>query len=115
MATETPSEGDAALGLIPSGTGGASMDEDRIRAQVRDRLRTGVLPTALPPADPAGGHPASPVPAIRTEQGTGEPCAACEEPIAVGEPLEACAYPSGQVLRFHGWCYKIWNDERAAL
>jgi hypothetical protein len=91
------------------------MDEDRIRAKVRERLRTDVLPKDLPPADPAGGPPASPVPAIRTERGTGEPCAACEEPIAVGEPLEACAYPSGHVLRFHGWCYKVWNDERAAL
>jgi hypothetical protein len=91
------------------------MDEDRIRATVRERLRTGVLPTDLPPAEPVGGQPASPVPAIRTEQGTGEPCAACKEPIAVGEPLEACEYPSGRVLRFHGWCYKIWNDERAAL
>jgi hypothetical protein len=47
--------------------------------------------------------------------GRGEPCAACEEPIAIGEPLEACEYPSGRVLHFHGWCYKAWNDERAAL
>ncbi len=66
------------------------MDDDRIRAKVRERLRTDVLPKDLPPADPEGGQLASPVPAIRTEQGTGEPCAACEEPIAVGEPLEAC-------------------------
>jgi|Tabmets5t2r1_1033131.scaffolds.fasta_scaffold41227_2 hypothetical protein len=86
------------------------MDEERIRAKVRERLRIGVLPTDLPPAEPA-----SPIPAVRTELGTGEPCAACEEPIAVGEPLEACEYPSGRVLRFHGWCYKIWNDARAAL
>jgi hypothetical protein len=86
------------------------MDEDRVHAKVRERLRAGVLPKDLPPADPA-----SPIPAVRTELGTGEPCAACEEPIAVGEPLEACAYPSGRVLRFHGWCYKAWNDERAAL
>jgi hypothetical protein len=91
------------------------MDEDRMRATVRERLRAGVLPMELPPAGPVGGPPTSPVPAIRTEQGTGEPCAACEEPIAVGKPLEACAYPSGRVLRFHGWCNKIWNDERAAL
>jgi hypothetical protein len=91
------------------------MDEDRVRAKVRERLRTGVLPKDLPPADPEGEPLASPVPAIRTERGTGEPCAVCEEPIAVGEPLEACAYPSGRVLRFHGWCYKAWNDERAAL
>jgi hypothetical protein len=61
------------------------MEENRIRAKVRERLRTGVLPKDLPPADPEG------------------------------EPLEACAYPSGRVLRFHGWCYKAWNDERAAL
>jgi hypothetical protein len=91
------------------------MDEDRVRAKVRERLRTGVLPTDFPPDEPEGGQPASPVPAIRTELGTGEPCAACKEPIAVGEPLEACECPSGRVLRFHGWCYKAWNDERAAL
>jgi hypothetical protein len=47
------------------------MDADRIRATVRERLRTGVLPSDLPPAEPVGGQPASPVPAIRTEQGTG--------------------------------------------
>lgn len=91
------------------------MDEDRIHAKVREQLRTNALPKDLPPAEPEGGQPASPVPAIRTERGTGEPCAACEEPIAVGEPLEAVEYPSGHVLRFHGWCYKVWNDERAAL
>ena len=86
------------------------MDEDRVHAKVRERLRAGVLPTDLPPDGPA-----TPIPAVRTERGTGEPCAACEEPIAAGEPLEACEYPSGLVLRFHRWGYKAWNDERAAL
>jgi hypothetical protein len=86
------------------------MEEAKIRAKVRERLRTGVLPRDLPPADPSAAAPA-----IRTEQGAGEPCAACEEPITAGGPLEACEYPSGHVLHFHGWCYKAWNDERAAL
>jgi hypothetical protein len=86
------------------------MYEERVHAKVRERLRAGVLPKDLPPADPAASAPA-----IRTAVGQGEPCAACEEPIAIGEPLEACEYPSGRTLHFHGWCYKAWNDERAAL
>ena len=92
------------------------MEEEAIRAKIRHQIRAHVLPTHLPPAEPteAGQH-TSPVPAIRIGQGTGEPCAACEEPIAPGEPLEACAYPSGQVLHFHGLCYKYWNEEREAL
>ena len=81
------------------------MEAQQLRAKVHDRLRTGELPRDLPPAA---------APAIRTETGAGEPCAACEEPIARGQPLEACEYPSGQVLRFHGECYKCWNEERAA-
>jgi hypothetical protein len=85
------------------------MEAQQLRANVRERLRTGVLPRDLPPADPSAAAPA-----IRTETGAGEPCAACEEPIAPGQPLEACEYPSGQVLRFHGACYQCWNDERAA-
>jgi hypothetical protein len=86
------------------------MDEDRVHAKVRERLRSGVLPKDLPPDGPE-----TPIPALRTGVGSGEPCAACEEPIAAGEPLEACEYPSGRTLHFHGWCYKAWNDERAAL
>ena len=86
------------------------MDEERVHAKVRERLRAGVLPKDLPPADPA-----SPTPAVPTAGGRGDPCAVCEEPIAIGEPLEACEYPSGRTLHFHGWCYKAWNDERAAL
>ena len=76
------------------------MEAQQLRAKVHDRLRTGELPRDLPPA----AAPAA-APAIRTETGAGEPCAACEEPIARGQPLEACEYPSGQVLRFHGECY----------
>ena len=68
-----------------------------------------MLPTHLPPVAPSeADQPTPPVPAIRIGQGSGEPCAACEEPIAPGEPLEECVYPSGQVLRFHGLCYKYW-------
>jgi hypothetical protein len=92
------------------------MEEAAIRAKIRHQIRANVLPTHFPPAaPPEAGQPTSPVPAIRTGQGTGEPCAACEEPIAPGEPLEECAYPSGQVLRFHGLCYKYWNEEREAM
>ena len=84
------------------------MEEAAIRAKIRQQLRANILPTHLPPTD------TSPAPAIRTGKGTGEPCAACEEPIALEEPLEECEYPSGQVFRFHGLCYKYWNEEREA-
>ena len=85
------------------------MEETAIRAKIRTQLQAHVLPRHLPPAD------TSAVPAIRIGKGTGEPCAACEEPIAPEEPLEECVYPSGQVLRFHGLCYKYWNEEREAI
>jgi hypothetical protein len=92
------------------------MDEEAIRDKIRQQLQAGVLPQHLPPAEPTeADQRTSPVPAIRTGRGTGEPCSACEEPIAPGAPLEECAYPSGQVLRFHGLCYKYWNEEREAM
>ena len=85
------------------------MEEAAIRAKIRRQLQANSLPQHLPPTD------TSPAPAMRTGEGTGEPCSACEEPIAPEEPLEECEYPSGQVLRFHGLCYKYWNEERQAL
>jgi hypothetical protein len=85
------------------------MEETAIRAKIRQHIRANILPQHLPPTE------TSAVPAIRTSQGTGELCSACEEPIAPAEPLEECEYPSGQVLRFHGLCYKYWHEERQAL
>jgi hypothetical protein len=84
------------------------MEEAAIRTKIRHQLRANILPQHLPPTD------TSPAPAIRTGKGTGQPCSACEEPIALEEPLEECEYPSGQVFRFHGLCYKYWNEEREA-
>jgi hypothetical protein len=52
---------------------------------------------------------------IGTVKGTAEPCCACKGPIAPEEPLEECEYPAAQVLRFHGLCYKYWNEEREAI
>jgi hypothetical protein len=92
------------------------MEEASIRDKICHQIRVHMLPTHLPPAAPteAGQH-ASPVPEIRLGKGTGEPCSACEKPIALEEPLEECEYPSGQVLRFHGLCYKYWNEEWEAI
>jgi hypothetical protein len=91
------------------------MEEAAIRAKIRPQIRAGVLPRHLPLIEPTGAGQRTAVPAIRTGKGAGEPCSACEEPIAPGEPLEACEYPPGPVLRFHGLCYKYWNEEREAL
>jgi hypothetical protein len=85
------------------------MDEAAIRAKIRAQLQANVLPRHLPSTE------TSPVPAIRTGKGIGEPCSACAESIAPEESLEECEYPSGQVLRFHGLCYKYWNEEREGL
>ena len=85
------------------------MEEEAIRAKIRQQIQAIVLPTHLPPTE------TSPAPAVRTGKGTGERCSACEEPIAPEAPLEDCEYPSGQVLRFHGLCYKYWNEEREAM
>jgi hypothetical protein len=90
------------------------MEEEAIRAKIREQLRADSLPTHLPPTAPLEASQRTAVPAIRTGKGTGESCSACEEPIAPGEPLEECEYPSGRVLRFHGLCYKYWNEEREA-
>jgi hypothetical protein len=91
------------------------MEEAAIRAKIRQHIQTGMLPKDLPPAEPTEASQPTAVPAIRTSKGTGEPCSACEEPIAPEEPLEECEYPSGQVLRFHGLCYRYWNEEREAV
>ena len=90
------------------------MEEEAIRAKIREQLRADILPTHLPPSAPLEAGQRTAVLAMRTGTGTGEPCSACQEPIAPGEPLEAREYPSGRVLRFHGLCYKYWNEERGA-
>jgi hypothetical protein len=91
------------------------MEEEAIRAKIRAQLRADRLPKHLPPTEPLEAGQRTAVPAMRTGKGTGEPCSACEEPIALGEPLEECEYPSGQVFRFHGLCYRYWNEEREAI
>ena len=91
------------------------MEEKAIRAKIRERLWGDVLPKHLPPTESPEPGQRTAMPALRTGKGAGEPCSGCEEPIPPGEPLEECEYPSGPVLRFHGLCYKFWNEERQAL
>jgi hypothetical protein len=67
---------------------------------IRDKLDAGALPH---------DHPAR----LRAGKGSGNPCTACGEPIAISEPEFEPQYTDARpVLRFHGKCYDIWDAER---
>ena len=45
-------------------------------------------------------------------RGSGRPCIACEQRIAVLEVEVEADLEDGSVLCFHGLCYRTWDTER---
>jgi hypothetical protein len=85
------------------------MDSDTVRRKIRERLDAGMLPRAVPPLLKAGPPQVSAPPTqIKADTAIGlARCAGCDEAGA----QVAVRVPDGSVLRFHGRCHRIWEEE----
>jgi hypothetical protein len=76
------------------------MDEAAVRKRVRQMIDTGALPCEDEEKMWAG-------------RGVGRLCMACTEPIAPTEVEFEVELGSGQTLRLHRDCHRIWTEECA--
>ena len=72
---------------------------ERIRAIIRLKLGTGLLPKA------ASGR-------VWGGPGANEVCSACDEPITRQDKLYEWEINGGSKMTMHLGCYELWNDER---
>jgi hypothetical protein len=85
------------------------MDKDAIRQQIRARLEAGTLPRAVPPLTKAGtAPPTTPSASIEADSAIGlARCAGCDD-AGAGVTYR---YTDGTIVRFHGRCHRIWEEE----
>ncbi len=84
------------------------MDKKTVTQRIRERLDAGTLPRATAPLTREPGWPTSPVGHIHAGTAIGVVrCTACND---VGAQL-AYLFPDGRILRFHGRCHRIWEEE----
>jgi hypothetical protein len=81
------------------------MDEATIRQKIQEKLERGALPIDAQSAPEASIY-------SNVGQGTGEPCSACDEPIAPHEERVIYAAEPNQVIQLHERCERLWNEER---
>ena len=76
------------------------MDAGAIRDLIRQKLHDGRLPRGSTPR--AFGRP-----------GNWQKCAACDKTMHKALPMmEVYPLTNEKVGRFHGDCYRLWNEER---
>jgi len=84
------------------------VDKDTVTQKIRDRLRSGQLPRHIPTLMREPGRPFSPSANIYQDSSIrAARCAGCDEQ----EAQIAHQFPDGQILRFHGRCHRIWEEE----
>ncbi len=84
------------------------MDKNTVTQRIRERLDAGSLPRAIPPLTVKPGASTSPTAHVSVDTSIGVVrCAACDEPGA----QVAYRFPDGRILRFHGQCHRIWEEE----
>jgi hypothetical protein len=86
------------------------MDNNELRARIRQLMASGDLPPVPPLADK--NLPGHAVRVTRTVVGrsTLEPCLICGE----ADPMIAYTYADGKVIRLHAACDALWRQEREA-
>jgi hypothetical protein len=78
------------------------MNAEAIRDLIRAKLHADRLPRDSTPR--AFGRP-----------GNWQKCAACEETMANAQlMMEVYPLTNAKVVRFHGDCYQLWNEERGS-
>jgi hypothetical protein len=84
------------------------MDKNDVTQRIRQRMEAGVLPRVIPPLTGEPGWPTSPTGHIKADTAIGVvKCAACDSPGA----QVAYRFPDGRIVRFHGRCHRIWEEE----
>jgi hypothetical protein len=84
------------------------MDKNSLTQRIRERLDAGILPRAIPPLTREAGQHTAPTGHINADTAIGVvKCAACDDPGA----QVALRFPDGRILRFHGRCHRIWEEE----
>jgi len=89
------------------------MDRHDVTERIRQRMAAGILPRVIAPLT-APGRPSAPTGHIKADTAIGVvTCAACDTQGA----QVAYRFPDGRIVRFHGRCHRIWEDEcrRVAL
>jgi hypothetical protein len=81
------------------------MDETMIRQKIEEKLRRGALPSDAQAAPEASVY-------SNVGEGTGEPCSACDEPIAPYEERVIYGADPNQVLQWHARCEQLWHEAR---
>ncbi len=87
------------------------MREEELRARIRELLRSGELPRALPAAQKVVPGSPSRIAQIQVGRVAGAACLACGEP----DPMVTYSYPDGRVVRLHAACDAVWQQERERL
>jgi hypothetical protein len=90
------------------------MDRRDVTRNIRERMAAGLLPRVIPPLTTAPGRSASRTGHINADTAIGAvKCAACDTRGA----QVAYRFPDGRIVRFHGRCHRMWEDEcrRVAL
>jgi hypothetical protein len=90
------------------------MDRLDVTRNIRQRMASGLLPRIIPALTTVPGRPAAPMGHINADSSIGVvKCAACDTQGA----QVAYRFPDGQIVRFHGRCHRLWEDEcrRVAL
>lgn len=84
------------------------MDKSTVTEQIRRRLTSGVLPRAIPPLTTHPGGSTLSMGHIKADTAIGVVrCAACDD---LGAQV-AYRFPDGRIVRFHGRCHRIWEEE----
>jgi hypothetical protein len=81
------------------------MDEATIRRKIQEKLARGALPIHAEPAPEASLY-------SNKGEGTGDPCHACDEPIAPHEERVIYGADPNQVLQLHARCEQLWTEAR---
>jgi hypothetical protein len=86
------------------------MDKSTVTQQIRQRLQSGVLPRAIAPLTTHPGGCTLATGHIKADTAIGVVrCAACDD---LGAQV-AYRFPDGRIVRFHGRCHRLWEEECA--
>jgi hypothetical protein len=85
------------------------MDKASVREKIRQRLHAGTLPRSAPPLT-LDGPPRTSAPPTHIKADTAIGLARCSGCDGDGAHV-AVRFPDGSILRFHGRCHRIWEEE----